>query len=1555
MMPIQLVIASISFSLVALFIAIPFVRRFVRPFVKSERSKASITSDYEDADGKATAESIKRYSTVLQHIILGITVTILVAVSLAKAITATLNASINSFLVAEWLTFGISILLLIGFCNIVFERHPVVRFNHAAVEAIAFVVLFAIDIFNIYGTFVLDTSKRHEGPDKLSTVVVWTYTAVHLLGIFACITYPRRPHVYRDGHTVDEQWTVSILYRITHSWSESVLRLPAEGKRLSFDILPVLDHHTRARDLYDAFYQIKDSKSLAMHLIRSHSVAFSLQYAYTLLDALLMFSPQYALYRLIKTLEKREAGINSTKEATFWAAMLGLFAIVANVVNIQLWFISFNRLNTPIRAQIIALVFGKSLRKRDIKSTGAKNTDAESDDDTKEMGAKEEKVMASRQSVINLVGVDVSRIADFASLNLFFPGTIFRLAISFYFLLSLIGWQALLAGLVALVLLSPLNAYTAKKYADAQGQLMTHRDRKVAIVNEALNGIRQIKFSATEGQWYRRIRESRESELRAQWSVFVFHCLLNFCWIMGPVLLSAASISVYALQHDSLPPSVAFTSISIMSSIEISLAVIPEMITHLLDCVVSLKRLSEYLESAEKRDVAIPGDSIEMRGATITWPADEVDPNTFSLKDVSLKFPNEQLSVISGPTGSGKSLMLTAIQGEAEVLKGNLVLPPRLPYYERFDQKANKSNWILPNSMAFVSQEAWLENMSFRDNVLFGLPFDEQRYNKVVKSCALEKDISFLIDGDQTEIGSSGINLSGGQKWRLSLARALYSRAGILLLDDIFAAVDATTGRYLLNEALTGELVQGRTRILATHHVSILHGKMAYEVVLGDGIIKRHGATPVVSDTETPLDTHSNEFIDEPYPDNAGKLGGQRKESVVDHDLILVKSHQSELPDDPHNLVDLDAAPRKFVEEEMREVGHVKWRVYLTYLRANGGFWFWTLLLSTFIFFEVMLLTRSWILRLWTKSAAQSEDHIPDLLLQGQNRQRQTKGIDPNTLFYLYLYVGVSFATGFEGVIRYLTVYIGSIRASRTMFESMISNILYAKLRWLDTVPVGRILNRFSADFKVVDSMLAVAASFGLYNFMLVVGVITAGAFISPIFLLFAVALLILCLRYALYYIVGAREVRRLESIAKSPIFELFGSTLAGIATIRTYDMTPRFMTTMNARIDDYVKTHWYQQLLNRWLTFRLSLTGAAFSLLVSGLIVSIHNIDAALAGFALGFTVQYSEAVTTMLRQVVSIELGMNAAERIVEYSELDTEPETGMDVPASWPSNGALEVDNLSVSYADDLPDSLRDVSFHVEARERVGVVGRTGAGKSSLALALFRFLEAKTGTIAIDGIDISKVKLHDLRSRLAIIPQDPVLFSGTVRSNLDPFDEHEDWELRDALERVHLIGSSGIDTPVAPDPSSSSSSALSGTSTPRTPINTNVFYSVTSPISESGHNLSQGQRQLLCLARALLSRPSILVLDEATSAVDTATDAKIQKSIRENFQGCTLLVIAHRLSTVADFDRILVMSEGRSVEFGRPAELLGRGEEGVFRGLVEESGDREVLKGMILGKGK
>jgi ABC-type multidrug transport system fused ATPase/permease subunit len=558
---------------------------------------------------------------------------------------------------------------------------------------------------------------------------------------------------------------------------------------------------------------------------------------------------------------------------------------------------------------------------------------------------------------------------------------------------------------------------------------------------------------------------------------------------------------------------------------------------------------------------------------------------------------------------------------------------------------------------------------------------------------------------------------------------------------------------------------------------------------------------------------------------------------------------------------------------------------------------------------------------------------------------------DDDLWFYLGIYVGLSVIACVVGSLRYYYILSASICASRNLFHQLTYAVLRAPLRWLDTVPVGRILNRFTGDFHLIDSRLGYDMGFMAYHALEVLGIIVAGVLVSPLLILFAAVLLAVCLHFAVRYLAGAREIKRLESNAKSPIFEQFGSALAGLGTIRAFSKGDTYLHRMYGLLDRHAQAWWHLWLFNRWFSFRMNLIGSLFSTITAALIVSIHGMRASLAGFALSFALQYTGAISWALRQYASVELDMNATERVVEYSNIAIENQGGQDVPAAWPTEGKLEVEDLVVSYAPELHPVLRGLSFNVEKNQRVGVVGRTGAGKSSLTLALFRFLEAREGRIIIDGIDVSKIKLYDLRSRLAIIPQDPVLFSGTIRSNMDPFEEYTDAELYDALERVHLISrdenESGATTP----------RTGSGAATPGGTIiksNANVFKSLNSPISEGGQNLSQGQRQLLCLARAIVSRPKIMVLDEATSAVDMSTDALIQRSIRSEFgrNATTLLVIAHRLSTIVDFDRILVMDAGRAVEFGTPTELMGI-QGGVFRSLVEESGERRVLEEIIFNQ--
>jgi ABC-type multidrug transport system fused ATPase/permease subunit len=780
-------------------------------------------------------------------------------------------------------------------------------------------------------------------------------------------------------------------------------------------------------------------------------------------------------------------------------------------------------------------------------------------------------------------------------------------------------------------------------------------------------------------------------------------------------------------------------------------------------------------------------------------------------------------------------------------------------------------------------------------------------------------------------------------------------------MDDIFSAVDAHVGRHIFENCLNGELGVGRTRILVTHHVALCESKTKFLIELGDGGVLHAGLVSDMEETGSLEQIRSHELTEH--------------ESQEDEEVTVVNSEQmsqvgSEASGEPLVKVPSKARkPRKFVEEEKQEEGAIKRKVYAIYLKYSGSWPFWIGAVILFLSVQALVLGRSWWLRIWTGTyeeegqlhlASDRQTHVYQYAFQQpaiDNVMRPMSLDSGRGLnFYLGVYVGLAIASSMFDTFKWYYIFSGSIRASGELFARLNFIILRAPLRWLDTVPVGRILNRFTADFHSVDTHLAYAVAFATNAFLNLLGVVVAGLFVSPVLIVLASFLLGICLMFAVRYLHAARSVKRMESITKSPVFEQFGSALTGVLTIRSFNKSQTYIDRMYRRIDDWTTATWHLWLFNRWMGWRMSLVGSFFATLVTIFILLRPDMDSALAGFALSFSLEFSGYVMWTIRHYSNAELEMNAAERIVEYSELPTEDLKGASPPAAWPTEGRVEVNDLVVAYADDLPPVLKGLDFSINRNERVGVIGRTGAGKSSLTLALFRFVEARSGSILIDGIDISKIKLHDLRSRLAIIPQDPVLFSGTVRSNLDPFDNHTDAELFDSLARVHLI-SENETSPGTP------ASASGDQQTNTNKKNTNIFRDLSSPISEGGLNLSQGQRQLLCLARAIVSRPKVMVLDEATSAVDMATDALIQRSIREEFGDSTLIVIAHRLSTIADFDRILVLSDGQVAEYGTPKELwengqAGEGEEradgkGIFRAMCEQSGERELLRRIVYGE--
>ncbi|KAK3935918.1 P-loop containing nucleoside triphosphate hydrolase protein [Diplogelasinospora grovesii] len=1534
---------------------------------------------YEDEDGKATPESVRAYSAKLSKSLIVVFAGAGCALSIALGLLSTGSEGIR---LENWLNVGAWGALLFQAVAIAFSRKSVQAYK--------------LGIFTFLSTLVLDSlliaqgaqvgeSLWHHDRTLFALRVVELVSAISL-GV-ASLAIPRRPDVFYDGELVDRMYTVSAFDRFNFSWPADLLALAAKKKDLDLADLNRPDHYTRATNVSADWKKHDYKHRLWKSVARAHGGAFALQWILTLLTSILNFAPQWVTLHLLRILEQRQFSDALGLDVWVWVLWLGVSILAQSWVESYVFWLSWAELTVPIRAQLAALIFEKAMRRKDVKGVGkskknaqvtesaepdiagpAAGSDAPDKPETPTNGDDAEELKKSKQSTVNLIGVDGKRVSDFCAYQNLFPGSVFKLIVSLAFLISLLGWKSLLAGFSAMVAIMPVNIYFSNKYAAAQDRLMKVRDEKMEVVTEALQGVRQIKFSALEPEWEKKIGGVRERELGAVWDVFMSDTALLACWVTSPILLSAISLAVYAYLNGTLLPSVAFVSLGVFKALEMTLSVVPELTTDLLDAWVSIKRIEEYLGSPEVTKISKDADEVAFDNASIAWPSDEKmdEEERFVLRNINVTFPQGELSVISGKTGTGKSLMLAAILGEVDVLGGTLYVPKAPSLWDRHDDKANRDNWIIPGAIAYVAQIPWIENASIKDNIVFGLPVDEERYNKTVEVCALKKDLEMLTDGENTEIGANGINLSGGQKWRVTLARAIYSRAGILVLDDIFSAVDAHVGRHIFEKCLNGELAAGRTRILVTHHVALCEPKTKYLVELGDGGVLNAGLLSELREEGTLEQIKSHEQAPE-------EIEADELSTAVNSDDST--DGEVEPPNgangDTLKKVASEAAnvAKKFVEDETREQGAVRKHVYLTYLQDSGGWSFWLFALLVFTIVQGFTLGRSWWLKIWTGDAAEEGLHAAHIYnASREHGLSYTVGIQQtsvhtmsspfdvqghhNLAFYLGIFVLLAVISSVVGTLKFLWIYIGSIRASRKLFAKLNFVILRAPIRWLDTVPVGRILNRFTADFSIIDSQLANSLSFGANSFLSLVGVIVAGLFVSPYIVLLAIVLLLICLYYAIRYLNAARPVKRLESTSKSPVFEQFGSALTGVATIRGFDKAQVYVERMYKKIDDYSAATWHLWLFNRWMGWRMAIVGSLFAVFVSMVLLLTPGIDSALAGFALVFALEFSSDVMWTIRLYANVELNMNAAERIIEYTELPTESLDGKSPPAAWPTEGRIEVNDLVVAYANDLAPVLKGLTFRVERNERVGVVGRTGAGKSSLTLALFRFLEARSGSIHIDGLDISEIKLHDLRSRLAIIPQDPVLFSGTIRSNLDPFNHHSDAELRDCLERVHLISQSS-------EPSGSTTpTAITSSPNPESPAvmkNTNIFNSLDSQISEGGLNLSQGQRQLLCLARAIVSRPRVMVLDEATSAVDMHTDALIQRSIREEFTDATLMVIAHRLSTIADFDRILVLSDGKVAEFGSPKELWEKEEgTGIFRAMCEESGEKDKLRDIVYGHG-
>ncbi|PHH60274.1 hypothetical protein CDD81_1902 [Ophiocordyceps australis] len=1534
---------ALIISLVALFITVLNTFPSISAIAIQIRQSNPRDNFYHDLDGDSPPEARAAFSNraakrdVVILSLLGCTSAF--AVSILSSISQEPTLAVESWLLAaSWFAILVQSVFLAA-------HHSPVKVHDLGLWAL-------LSCFCVIASGLVQAFQADQGVllgQNVGLLLRLVNMAAALLLLFACVSIPRRPEVFYHGHQVSSEWTVSAISRLTWGWIWPLVKLARSKGDLDERDIATPDHCLRAENLVSSWNSANHKGGLLLSLWHAYGGPLSFQWAVTLARCVLGVGPYWVMLRLVQLLEHKDPTRAPPKELWLLVFLMGFFTLIEQWIDGWVAWHSVSRLAMPIRGQLSALIFEKSLRRKNVKAadpSGADSGESDSEAEQKDGDSKDDKqdsvstLLKSRQAIVNLVGVDTKHISDFFLTQFYMVNSLGKLIIYSIFLIRLLGWLPFGAGILAWGLMLPLNTWASKRYINLEDEVMKRRDNKLAVVNEALQGIRQIKFSALENEWEAKILATRELEIATLIRLFVADSMLFFCWVSSPIALAAASLAVYATVHGTLAPSIAFVSVGIFKSLEVSLSALPELLTAALDTLVSVRRIQSYLDGPEMVKTVSPGPDVAFENASVAWPVDTetADKDRFILRNLDLSFPRGELSIISGKTGTGKSLVLSALLGEVDLLEGSIYMPSTVPPLERNDGKAHPGNWILEGSVAYVAQTPWLESASLRDNILFGLPLVQERYAKVLDVCALRKDLDMLADGDETELGANGINLSGGQKWRVTLARTIYSRAEILVMDDIFSAVDAHVGRHIFEQCIAGDICANRTRIIVTHHVSLVQSQAKYLVELGEGTALHHGLTSDLVEDGTLERIKSHEQAGNR---DAGGSDGSSTLSSLDSD-----NDQDGNGDSLHKV--LSKRNKQFIETEVRQTGMVKSRVYSSYMKSSGSSLLWIGCFALYGLFEVGNLARNWWLRIWTDDKPQQAGgmayglSLQHSLLHSKTPWHMSSQAEKSLSFYLSIYVLLSAASAIIGTVCFIVLFVLSIRASRKLFRRTLFAVLRTKLRWLDTVPVGRVLNRMTADFDVVDNKITMDIGFLAWHVLSLLGVCVAALLVSLYILPVALVLVLVAAVVGKVFLDAARPVKRLESNAKSPVFELFNAALAGVPTLRAFQKTHVYTQKTYDLLDNWDSLSMTTWTLNRWMGFRMALIGTLFTTLIGVVVIGSPLVDAAMAGFTLSFALDFSDNIIMVIRGYASMELDMNAAERVVEYTELETEDLGGQQPPAAWPTSGSIQVEDLVVSYAKGLSPVLKGISFDVGNNERVGVVGRTGAGKSSLTLALFRFLDASQGKIVIDGFDISKINLRQLRSRLAIIPQDPVLFSGTVRSNLDPFDAYTDQQLCDCLRRVHLADTDPEASQNAP--SSSSASERDGTK------NANIFDDLSSGISEAGGNLSQGQRQLLCIARAIMSRPKIMVLDEATSAVDMATDALIQRSIRDEFSDSTLIVIAHRLSTIADFDRILVLDQGCVAEYGTPRELWER-QNGVFRDMCEHSGEKEKLRRAIL----
>ncbi len=1224
--------------------------------------------------------------------------------------------------------------------------------------------------------------------------------------------------------------TASVFSLATFSWVDPIVWI---GYKKTYELTDVwnLTSKDKAANIIGRYRQVLKTSSLAFHLLKHFKRGLLIQGAWAAFSGFLTFAPTLLLKAILEYVET--PGLIPKNAAWFYVVLLFVAGCLSALAEGQALWIG-RKMCIRLRAVIIGEIYAKALKRRaaatsdkvlgeekkkdeDEEPKGFKRlltfgrkkkqkaTDSPKKDDSAKPDADDAQVTTG--AIINLMAVDAYKVSELSAyLHFLWANTPVQVVLAVYLLYRILGYSSI-AGIGMMIVLLPINMYVAGQFAKIQKLILAATDARIHTTNEVLTNIRIIKFFAWEQRFIGLVNEKRSVELKHLRGRYILWAVAATIWSGSPVLITFLSFLVYTnVEHKPLIPSVAFTALSLFQILRIPLDQLADMIAHVQESKVSVDRIEEYLSEPETDKytqlITRKKDSdgqyvIGFENGTFSWGGKDMTnkaaADAFKLMDLNLKFTVGKLNVVVGATGSGKTSLLMALLGEMTQLKGDVYLPGGA---SREDLRVDPETG-LTESVAYCAQQAWLVNGTVKDNIVFASEWDEKRYDDVIEACSLKRDLEILDAGDETLVGEKGVTLSGGQKQRISLARALYSKARHVLLDDILSAVDSHTAKWIFDYALYGQLMANRTCILVTHNVSLCLPYAEFAVVLDNGKVVAQGTAAEV--------INSGKLTEDLNKSRPGSQGASKAPSRVSSDLEgeNAQGETGKTNGAVNGTLNGTKDPKKTVtsnsQDETKAEGGVKLSIILMYLKAMGPWYYWIGATVAFVAAQISSVSTNLWIRTWANAYAEKgyavaghHNHspisqVPTLSAMGTCTKSGTCSWNfplfsqPKAQTYSYNYLQTSFYNGNNEVdsLYYLGVYAilglvfmlitflregflfgGSLAASRRVHERLIQKVTHAKFRFFDQTPLGQLMNRFSKDIEAVDQEVAPVAIGVIHCLASIVTIVILISVITPGFLIPASIISILYFLIGRFYISSSRDLKRLESVHRSPLYQQFGETLTGMTTIRAYGDERRFTRENLTKINTQHRPFIYLWAANRWLAFRVDIVGAMVAFFAGAFVVlNAGGIDAGAAGLALTYAVTFTENVLWFVRLYSANEQNMNSVERVKEYLDVDQEaapvvPENRP--PSNWPSKGSVEFVDYSTRYRTDFDLVLKNVSFKILPGEKVGVVGRTGAGKSSMALALFRALEAEKGKILIDDVNVGLIGLQDLRENIVMVPQ-------------------------------------------------------------------------------------------------------------------------------------------------------------------------------------------------------